>query len=202
MDTQRRSSQSGAAARLSVGRSPDPARPIRRERPTTARPENPGRRGSRDLEMERAKGFEPSTPTLARLCSTPELHPRSVARQRRARRVICPKSELLARGCLGSRRGIRSRAPRCRAPASLESQSSDRFPDRENRSKRPRNPEPDVSPHLTPQQLLDYLATLGIPAETVEHEPVFTVAESRHVKARIPGAHSKNLFVKDKIRAV
>src|SRR4051812_9188541 len=26
-------------------------------------------------EMERAKGFEPSTPTLARLCSTPELHP-------------------------------------------------------------------------------------------------------------------------------
>src|SRR5713226_4663523 len=25
--------------------------------------------------MERAKGFEPSTPTLARLCSTPELHP-------------------------------------------------------------------------------------------------------------------------------
>src|SRR5215212_7355892 len=67
MDTQRRSSQSGAAARLSVGRSPDPARPLRRERPTTARPENPGRRGSRDLEMERAKGFEPSTPTLARL---------------------------------------------------------------------------------------------------------------------------------------
>jgi hypothetical protein len=25
--------------------------------------------------LERAKGFEPSTPTLARLCSTPELHP-------------------------------------------------------------------------------------------------------------------------------
>jgi hypothetical protein len=26
-------------------------------------------------KMERAKGFEPSTPTLARLCSTPELRP-------------------------------------------------------------------------------------------------------------------------------
>ena len=26
-------------------------------------------------ELERAKGFEPSTPTLARLCSTPELRP-------------------------------------------------------------------------------------------------------------------------------
>src|SRR3954447_3958474 len=27
------------------------------------------------FDLERAKGFEPSTPTLARLCSTPELHP-------------------------------------------------------------------------------------------------------------------------------
>ncbi len=27
-------------------------------------------------KLERAKGFEPSTPTLARLCSTPELRPR------------------------------------------------------------------------------------------------------------------------------
>ena len=31
----------------------------------------------RNLEvLERVKGFEPSTPTLARLCSTTELHPR------------------------------------------------------------------------------------------------------------------------------
>ena len=29
--------------------------------------------------LERAKGFEPSTPTLARLCSTPELHPHPTA---------------------------------------------------------------------------------------------------------------------------
>ena len=28
-----------------------------------------------DRNLERAKGFEPSTPTLARLCSTPELRP-------------------------------------------------------------------------------------------------------------------------------
>ena len=28
------------------------------------------------IKMERKKGFEPSTPTLARLCSTPELLPR------------------------------------------------------------------------------------------------------------------------------
>jgi hypothetical protein len=31
--------------------------------------------GSDPKFLERAKGFEPSTPTLARLCSTPELHP-------------------------------------------------------------------------------------------------------------------------------
>ena len=52
--------------------------------------------------------------------------------------------------------------------------------------------------HLSPQELLNRLAELGIEAETVEHAPVFTVAESRPVKGRIPGAHSKNLFVKDK----
>ena len=30
-------------------------------------------------KLERAKGFEPSTPTLARSCSTPELRPRSMS---------------------------------------------------------------------------------------------------------------------------
>jgi Ala-tRNA(Pro) deacylase len=52
--------------------------------------------------------------------------------------------------------------------------------------------------HLSPKELLDRLDALGIPSETVEHEPVFTVAESKSVKEQVPGAHSKNLFVKDK----
>jgi Ala-tRNA(Pro) deacylase len=52
--------------------------------------------------------------------------------------------------------------------------------------------------HLSPKELLDRLNALGIPSETVEHEPVFTVAESKSVKEQVPGAHSKNLFVKDK----
>ena len=30
------------------------------------------------FSLERVMGFEPTTPTLARLCSTPELHPHSV----------------------------------------------------------------------------------------------------------------------------
>lgn len=50
----------------------------------------------------------------------------------------------------------------------------------------------------TRAELMTFLAGLGIETTTFDHEPVFTVAESRHVKASIPGAHTKNLFVKDK----
>ena len=39
---------------------------------------------------------------------------------------------------------------------------------------------------------------LGIAARTYEHPAVFTVSESRALKASIPGLHSKNLFLKDK----
>jgi Ala-tRNA(Pro) deacylase len=56
---------------------------------------------------------------------------------------------------------------------------------------------PDATP-LSPEDLLDRFAAMGIKTDTVAHEAVFTVAESRNVKARVPGAHSKNLFVKDK----
>lgn len=34
--------------------------------------------------------------------------------------------------------------------------------------------------------------------EMHQHKPVFTVAESHEVSANIPGAHSKNLFLKDR----
>ena len=52
--------------------------------------------------------------------------------------------------------------------------------------------------HLTPSELLGRLRDLGIAAETHEHPAVFTVPESRPVKEAIPGAHSKNLFLKDR----
>ena len=41
------------------------------------------------------------------------------------------------------------------------------------------------------------LEALAIPFEHYEHEAVFTVAESHGVKDAIPGAHTKNLFLKD-----
>ena len=39
---------------------------------------------------------------------------------------------------------------------------------------------------------------LGIDHQTYDHEPVFTVEQGRDMKAQWPGAHSKNLFLKDK----
>ena len=50
----------------------------------------------------------------------------------------------------------------------------------------------------TRADLLARLDALGIATATVEHEPVFTVAESEALHARIPGAHTKNLFLRDK----
>jgi Ala-tRNA(Pro) deacylase len=41
------------------------------------------------------------------------------------------------------------------------------------------------------------LAALGIAFEQQEHRAVFTVAESSALDARIPGAHTKNLVLKD-----
>lgn len=45
--------------------------------------------------------------------------------------------------------------------------------------------------------LLADLDALALPFAAHEHEAVFTVAESDAVNAAIPGAHSKNLFLKD-----
>ena len=50
----------------------------------------------------------------------------------------------------------------------------------------------------TREDLLARLAELGIVTETVEHPPVFTVAESSALERRLPGGHTKNLFLKDK----
>lgn len=42
--------------------------------------------------------------------------------------------------------------------------------------------------------LLDHL---GVSHKTLDHPAVFTVGEGEDIKARIPGAHTKNLFLKD-----
>lgn len=51
---------------------------------------------------------------------------------------------------------------------------------------------------LTSHELQDYLKTLGIEVTTVQHPPLFTVADSQSHRGEIAGGHTKNLFLKDK----
>ena len=50
----------------------------------------------------------------------------------------------------------------------------------------------------SPADLFAYLDDLDIAHSTVEHAATFTVEEGRHLKASMPGGHTKNLFMKDK----
>jgi Ala-tRNA(Pro) deacylase len=50
----------------------------------------------------------------------------------------------------------------------------------------------------TPDQLFATLDGLGIAYSTVKHPPLFTVEQSRALRGQIPGAHTKNLFLRDK----
>ena len=50
----------------------------------------------------------------------------------------------------------------------------------------------------SPDDLFAYLDTLGIAHKTVTHPAVFRVDESRELRGAIPGAHTKNLFLRDK----
>lgn len=51
---------------------------------------------------------------------------------------------------------------------------------------------------LTQDELLGRLETLGIETSTVRHPPLFTVADAQALRGEIAGAHTKNLFVRDK----
>lgn len=50
----------------------------------------------------------------------------------------------------------------------------------------------------SPDQLLARLAELGIAVKTMDHDPVFTVEESQHLRGELPGAHIKNLFLRNR----
>ncbi len=58
-----------------------------------------------------------------------------------------------------------------------------------------------ISPPAPPVEraaLLAWFDLLGVEHQTVDHPPIFTVAEGEALKADLPGGHSKNLFLKDK----
>ncbi|MBA8877884.1 prolyl-tRNA synthetase associated domain-containing protein [Phyllobacterium myrsinacearum] len=50
----------------------------------------------------------------------------------------------------------------------------------------------------TYDELMQKLDDLGINVSTIRHAPVFTVAEAQDLRGQVPGAHTKNLFLKDK----
>jgi Ala-tRNA(Pro) deacylase len=52
-------------------------------------------------------------------------------------------------------------------------------------------------PH-TPDTLFAALDSMGIAHETIHHPALFTVEQSKELRGEIPGAHTKNLFLKDK----
>lgn len=56
----------------------------------------------------------------------------------------------------------------------------------------------DGSTPATAETLLTRLEELGIEATTAEHPPVFTVEQAKALRGVLEGAHSKNLFVRDK----
>jgi Ala-tRNA(Pro) deacylase len=51
---------------------------------------------------------------------------------------------------------------------------------------------------VSPEALFARLATLGIDTETRQHQAWFTVEQSKTLRGEIPGAHTKNLFLKCK----
>lgn len=50
----------------------------------------------------------------------------------------------------------------------------------------------------SPSDLFAFLDDLKINHHTIAHEATFTVDAGKHLKASMPGGHSKNLFMKDK----
>jgi Ala-tRNA(Pro) deacylase len=50
----------------------------------------------------------------------------------------------------------------------------------------------------SPAALLARLVELDIVTRTVDHDPVFTVEESQHLRGELPGGHIKNLFLRNR----
>jgi len=54
------------------------------------------------------------------------------------------------------------------------------------------------TPYAGPEALLARLDSLGLAHKSHEHSPAFTVDESQALRGILPGAHVKNLFLRDK----
>ncbi len=59
-------------------------------------------------------------------------------------------------------------------------------------------PNSDLGPAFDRDRLLAWMAANGVAQTTHDHPAVFRVEEGLELKAALPGAHTKNLFLKDK----
>ncbi len=156
-------------------------------------------------------GFEPTTPTLARLCSTPELHPHPIqAAAQRPLGFLGQSARLCNRQRDGTERwgfakGLQAGA--CEGhelAAALTPSGERRLAGPRAIRLRPTVPallssSPAAPPmSATPDDLFAFLDRLGIAHRTVTHPPLFTVEQSRVLRGAIPGGHTKNLFLRDK----
>src|SRR5689334_8744717 len=67
------------------------------------------------------------------------------------------------------------------------------------RNSAPPCPSPIPAPMpASPDDLFAFLDRLGIRHTTVQHPPLFTVEQSQALRGKIPGGHTKNLFLRDK----
>ena len=63
---------------------------------------------------------------------------------------------------------------------------------------KPTTPPSAPEPAFDRDRLLDWMAAHGVDQTTRDHPAVFRVEDGLELKAALPGAHTKNLFLKDK----
>jgi len=63
------------------------------------------------------------------------------------------------------------------------------------------SPNPNNAPPLSRQALFAVLDENNIAHKTLDHDPIFTVEDGADIKAKMSGANTKNLFLKDKAGA-
>ena len=51
---------------------------------------------------------------------------------------------------------------------------------------------------LSAEDLFNELDAMGIPHSTIDHPPLYTVEQSKQLRGDLTGAHSKNLFLRNK----
>jgi Ala-tRNA(Pro) deacylase len=77
--------------------------------------------------------------------------------------------------------------------------AASRYKGRRKIESMPMNDTPAATQALptSPDQLLARLEQLGLRTRTVTHPPVFTVEEAKALRGELPGAHIKNLFLRN-----